>query len=725
MFRKKAIAMGVLVTIGSTSLTGCSGSEIARLNSMKSLNSEADNTDYSMTLNEKQSLIYASVAERTLLDLSILDNCSDEEIQQVKQYMNNVDSQLSGSLSKDNGVIDSCFTDYLLSEFEKSPYYWQRTRTAIRGIDSTSRSIIVDVTYNTIGFEKDVLGDSFIAKGSPNYTEKEEVRYNRWCDLLDAEMNGNSDYPRMLDEFVKAYGKPDDIIASQRNLGLTEQIFETGNQRTYTGLVDNDFDQQGGSMTVRYVLVPKYVLGVNLGMECKHMYVTDYEVTNDKTKKYDTFKEDGYTTITDNVSKVINSYFKCIDEADMSGLYKLTDNFNSVDKYYQDLFDTTYTKHGAFSVSLFDIEGTHVKAGVKVASKVRAKGSNMTMPNYTDRYYVELELVDDSLKVTNMTLLSRKLEGEPAITTEEAGKEGFVASIDLSNKDKSDIEKLICDFSSLQLLGDDKSDKFMSIVDYSMSEKKLDSAKKDMVSLGGTKKVVWLQNYQQGTSNYASVKCRELFQQEDNSIIEATVNYEFISKGDKWYIYDYNVLSSLKLNTTNLTTSNSLCYVTPGKVEQYTSQIVSSKGDKKDKADIAEGVVFEHSIVEPVLKNGTKEQGLVKLSANNFTEAQLSDVIKELGIKDLSIEDIDNFDSKVGLSESDSMMNMCKSIGSYYYNKTNNRYSESESKEESDSIDGVVADFKKEATEGIKGSDDSTLKDTLKAFGNFSSKALK
>lgn len=720
MKNKRVIALGVLLSMG-VSLTGCSGSEIAQLNTMKSLNSEAENNSYSMTLNEKQSMIYASVAERTLLDLSVLDECSEEEITSVKQYMDTVDGQLAGSVSAENGVIDECFTDYLLAEFEKSPYYWQRTKTAVRGIDSESRSIVVDVTYNTIGFEKDVIKDSFIVKGEPNFVEKEKVRFSKWDKILALKTSGRAGWQQALDEFTKVYGDPQDIFESQRNLSLTEQVYETGNQRTYSGVTDNELDQQGGTMTVRYVLVPKYVLGVNLGLDCKHMYVTEYRVSNDATKDLETFKEDGYATIADNISKVINSYFKCIDEEDMNGLYKLTDNFKSLDKYYEDMFDTTYTKHNGFEISLFDIEGTHIKAGISISSKVRAKGSNMTMPSYRDRYYVEMELVDEQLKVTNLTLLSRDLEGEPAIDTESADAEGFVASIDLSNDDKSSIEKLICDFSALQLQGDKASDKFMDIIDYSMSDKKLDAMREDIASIGGKKKVVWLQNYQQGTSNYASVKCRELFQQEDNSIIEATTTYEFISKGDKWYIFDYNILSSVKLDTTNLSTSHSLCHVSPGKVDGYTSQIVSTKGEKKDgKTDVAEGVVFEHPVVIPVLKNGTQEQGLVQLNANNFTETQLAETLKELMGDDLTVDMINAFDSALGISGNESMMGVAKRLASIKYNYDNNRYADGDYDEAKDKF---KEDFKKIDEVWKKGltenKDNKEIREAQKQFSNF------
>lgn len=696
---KRKVAIGVVGVAMSVALTGCSGGEIAQLNSMPSLNSEASVSEgYSMSLGEKQSAIYAQVSERQLLDLSLLSDCSDEEIQAVRTYMDNVDSQLTGGTDIKDGVIDKCFTDYLLSEFEKTPYYWQRTKTIIRGVDSASGNIVVDVTYNTIETEKDIIGDSAIVLGEPHYDEKASIRQEKWNNVLVAKHNSGRSWEMLWDEFVKIYGDPKEIFESQRNLGLTEQVFETGNQRTYNGVIDSEFDKQGARMTVRYVLVPNYVLGINLGLNCNHMYMIDYKILNDKTEDMSLFKEDGYATITDNITNLMNSYFKCIDENDMNGLYKLTKGFDKLDKYYQDMFETSYRKHGSFSISLFDIEGTHITAGIQVSSKVRAIGSNMTMPSYTDRYFVELELVDEQLKVTNMTLLSRVLEGEPTIDTDELEDEGFAATIDLSNSDKKAIEGLICDFSAIQLQKDTQSDKFSDIVDFSMSDEKLESTRANMLQIEGVKKVVFLQTYQQGTSNYASVKCRELFQKDDNSITEATVTYEFISKGDKWYVYDYNVLSAIRLDTTNLSTSNSLCYVTPGKVEQYTSQIVSVKStDEKEDTGVKDGVVIEHESSAPVLKDGSEEEGLVKMKPEDVTTEELNEFIEKYAEVDEDAEEtfglaeVTSFDGMTGVEQKLSAEYVLRSAVAIKYNKENNRYNEKE-----------LADIKVERREMIK-----------------------
>ena len=369
------------------------------------------------------------------------------------------------------------------------------------------------------------------------------------------------------------------------------------------------------------------------------MYITDFSLDNDVTKDMSAFTQEGYQTVTDSVYSLIYSYFTALDESDFDGLYKLTDNFQTLDKHYQDVFDSTYQKHDGYSISLFDITGTHIKCGVTISTKERAKNSNMTLPVYTDRYYMELELVGDTLKVDNMVLLSRKLEGEPAITEDEVEDTGFSANIDLDNDDKVSIEKLICNFSSLQLQEDTTSDSFSSLVDTSITTNQLSALKTNMTSLTGAKKVVFLQNYQQGTSNYASVKCKELFQDDKNAIVEATTTYEFIMKGGNWYIYNYDVNSSVKLDTTNLTTTGSLCLVSPGKIESYTSQIKGSTSTNLDEvSDIS--VSFDHKEYTPTEKDGNVEQGYVQYTSADIGADEYNQVKDVAGLSYSSIDDL-------------------------------------------------------------------------------------
>lgn len=684
---KKFIVLTLVASLMVGILSGCGAqSDIDELNKLQATNTDAKvQQNYKLSYSDEQDMIYSQVSDRTLLDLTTLTACSDNELQQVINYLDSVDAQLCGTASSsDEEVIDSCFTDYLLCEFERTPYYWQRSQAVVRGIDAESRSIIVDVTYKTIDFDKDVQEESKIVLGEPAYEKKLQVRYDKWLEILNAKYNNSSsmEWQQNYDSFVKYYGDPELIIKSQSNYSLTENVFETGNQKTYQGLINSSAEESGATMLVRYVLVPNYVLGVNLGITCKHLYVLDYKLDNDVTASLELFTDEGYATVTDSVYELVYSYFQCMDEDDYSGLYSLTYDFGKLDKYYEDLFDTTYRKHDGFTISLFDITGTHITCGINISSKIRAKGSNMTFPAYTDRYYAELELVDGKLQVENLVLLSRTIEGEPAITTDEASTTGFAATIDLDNDDKLEIEQLICDFSAIQLSKDTTSDNFAKIVDISMETSDLSTLKENMVSLSGVRKVAWISNYQQGTSNYASVKCKELYQYEDNSITEASVTYDFIMKGARWYVYSYNVLSSVRLSTTNLATTGCLCLVSPNKVESYTSQVkgTSSTGT----ATVSDAsVVYDYKEYTPTLKTGSVEQGLdtsaaYDLSSEDFDEyvaklfdtaglGSYEDYVVNCSVVDDYLTQLD--DTLVGKYEE-----AIKGYVAVYYNIVNNRY---------------------------------------------------
>lgn len=672
---KRLIALGL---ISITCLTGCAGDEeISNLNNISALGSESNvnSNNYKLSYTDQQQLVYAQVSNRTLLDLSTLSACSDAELLQVTQYMNGVDDQLVGNVPpatitsvfedlqglSSEGNIKEDFTNYLLAEFEKTPYYWQRSQMSVRGVDAESRAIVVDVTYKTIDFRKTVKPDSSIIQGSTAYETLEKNRYTKYIGILDVCKENNLTVAQLrnyggdddalntakedLLKWISIYGEPSKVREEQSNLSLTNFVYKTGNQKTYTGLIDSAAEDTSGTMVIRYVLVPKYVMGINLGLKCQHLYVLDYKLDKDITEGKEVFKAEGYATVTDNVYELIYSYFKCIDESDFDGLYKLTTDFAGLDKYYADMFNTSYRKHNNFTISLFSIEGTHITCGVSISSKIRAKGSNITMPIYTDRYYVEIDLVGENLKVTDMTLLSRTIEGEPAITTEDAGTTGFSKEIDLGRSDKQAIEKLICDFSLYQLKGDTVSTGLEEIIDYSISTKDMSSLKESMTSLKGTNKVVHLQNYMQGTKSYATVKCKEQFETE-SGVVEATVTYDMIVKGNKWYVIGYNVLSSVKLSTATLQTSGSLCLVSQEKVESYTSQVSGSgTTNLEDKKDVSK--TYDYKEYKPTLRNSVSIVQPDKMTAEmfKFADAEYDTVIDEL--RNLAQTDNNGFASTV------------------------------------------------------------------------------
>lgn len=638
---KRVISIVVLL---SFMLTGCSASvnisnnaSVSELNDMQALNTESTLTskDYKLSYADKQDMLYEQVSARSLLDFSHLTKCTDNDVEQVRNYMNLVDDQLVGKTPVDqydkegNQIlpIDECFTNYLLCMFEQTPYYWQRTKTTIKGIDTDSQAIIVDVVYKTIDFRKDISVDSSIVKGEPNYEKKLQNRFEKWLRICDLRLNDptSPNLPVWLAAFKEYYGDPEDIIAEQKAGSLTQTIFETGNQSTHSGLLTGGA-QSGGTLTVRYILVPNYVLGVNLGIKCKHMYITDFKLTKDPTPA-ELFKEEGYQTITDTIYSLIYSYFQAVDENDYMGLYALSKDFSKSDKYYKDLFDTTYTKHEGFTVALFDIQGTKIQCGIQISTKSRAKGSNMTFPIYIDKYLCNLELVDDKLQVVDLTLVERKLVGEPAIESDLAEIQGFSGAIDLSVEDKLAIEKLLGYFGKLQLVGDTTSDDFAACVDITLPQSQLSELKEHMTSMfsslnGTERKVIFLQNYMQGTSNFAQVKCRELYQDAKLNITEAIATYGFINTGGQWHINSYDILSTVKLDSTNLTSTGSLYLLGPGDSVAYTSQVKSTQTEDLDTvADVS--VSFEHEEYKPTIKAGTREQGNLIYTAENMENPDL------------------------------------------------------------------------------------------------------
>lgn len=617
MKSKKIIACLTALLCCST-LSACGNdAEVAELRNIAALNAESELVNLNMSVTEKEAAIYAQVSNRTLLNLSSLAPVSDNDRSAVVAYMDSVDAQLTGTLKAEDGVIDKCYTDYLLMEFEKTPYYWQRSSMNIRGMDATSRSIVVDVTYRTIGFNKTVKPASTIVKGEPNYDTLLQVRFEKWLKVLDLLYGNASSFDEGAGEeakktFEEHYGKIEDILEAQRNLSLTDEVYENGNQKTYTGLVDHEQEGSTATMTVRYILVPNYTLGINQGYDCKHMYVLDYKLDNDMTEGRELYNEEDSAAVADSVYNMLYRYYKCLDEDNFIGLYSLVNNFKDFDKHFEDYFDTSYRKYDSFTLSIFNISGTRIECGTTVSRKVRAKGSNMSLPIYTDRYYYVIELVDGELKIMQEVLLSSTLAGEPVINSEEVNTTGFTSSISLTNTDKKAIEQLIADFGAQQLLADSSSDGFSALVDMSLSASQLNNIKENMLSIAGKTKATWVISYLQGQQNYASVKCRELVQDNSGAISEYLVTYDFIYKGGAWVVYDYQILSRAKLDTNELTTKNALCVVSAGSVDSLVSQVTATNendesGENTDSSSDVIGEVIEYKEYTPVIKEKKPE----------------------------------------------------------------------------------------------------------------------
>lgn len=624
---KKSVVL-VALCLALITLASCSSTGVEDLKKISPMNNEANVAVNNISVTDKEAAIYAQVSNRVLLNLSTLAEVPETDRQAVESYMESVDAQLCGQLPKEDYVINQQYTDYLLAEFARTPYYFQRSAMSIRGMDTSSRSIICDVTYSTLDFTKEVIPESPISLGEPNYEQKMSVRFQRWMDILGEKYkNGSAEdnlWQEQYTEFESVYGSAESILESQKGLKPTESIFEEGNQETYSGLIDSDIEQGGATFVIRYVIVPEYSMGVNLGYTCKHLYVLSYALDNSPIEGKDVYSAEGSETISDTVYYELYAYYQSMDEANYTGMYNLVENFNCLDKYYYEYFDTTYRKSENFTLTLLGVQGSDIECSVTLSNKVRAKGTDMTLPIYTDKIYYKLSIIDGVLVIANEVLVSRELEGEPVISTSTVETTGLTSTITLENSDKVELEQAIADFGVVQLLKDTSSDSFSDIVDTSLTQNQLDMIKDNMLSISGTKRVTWLVSYLQGTSNYASIACKELFQSADGTVTEADVTYDFINKGNIWYIYNYSVLNVTRLDTKDLSTKNSLCVVSLDGIDSLTSQ-VSSTGSIVDTEAINVSVDYTYDAYEPIIK--LAEVAINITDVESLTEADVIDYL--------------------------------------------------------------------------------------------------
>lgn len=581
--QKKRILVSILALSVSVSLTGCATSDMQRLSSLEALNSEAVVSEVKLSNSEKEATVYAKVTNRQLLDLSKLGEVDQSTSGVVNTFMNNIEATLQGNVDKSSRVIETTLTDYMLSTFQRTPYTWSRAGVVIQGQDTVSGSVVVDVTYKTTGTAKRVRGFSKISLGQDNYETLLKVRYNKYLTLLNERFGGRSgteSYTKNYSDFVRVYGDPASIIASQSTGCLTDEIMTTKTQVGYAGFSDTDANKIGAKMTFRFVLNPVYALGLNQGYECSHMYMLDYRIDNDLTENKTVFVRDGMDVLIDSVYNCLYSYYRACDEADYAGVYSNVANLGSMDHGYEEWFNSSYRKHENYSITIFNVTGTKVECGVTLSRKERPKNSNMSFPIYTDRIYYVLDLVDGELKVIDETLLSRVVDGEPRISVVSDGTEGYLNEVKLGDTDQSAIEAKIADFGVVQLNKDTTSQSWAKVVDLSATVNEIEQLKSDMVSMSGEKKVNWVVSYLQSSEGYTSVKCRELFQHSDGSIYECSATYSLIKKSNDWYIFEYKVANTTRIDAQVLTTKNALSVVTKAGVEDFNSQY--SKQDTKE-----------------------------------------------------------------------------------------------------------------------------------------------
>lgn len=616
--RKRFVSLLTIVT-SVILLGGCGDdSEYKEISSLESIDTSSVSSVSSITAlskSDRENLIYQQIADRTLIDTTALDTISNEDGAVISNYIEDICARLKGA---DNDSLSDSFTNYLLFEMEKTPYEWSKSTVEILGINSSSRSFIVDVTFKTNNKLKNVKSDSAIPIGDPDYDRKCKNRLERYLEILEYkknDYNGVYDWQSKLDEFEEHYGTVESIIDSQIDYSLYEKAMQ-GEVNTYSCMVDSEVEQLGATMKVRFILSYEYSLGVKLGMSCDHMYIVNYTLETDPLEDLDTLTIEGSSTISDAVDSLIYSENRAIDEDNYNGLYSLIDDFGKYDKYYYDMFETSYRKIKGYVIALYDVDGTTITAGVTRVRKIRAKGSNMSYPTYEEKWLYTIELVGNELEIINEVLIYSTLIGEPAIVsnTDANDVDGFVSSVSITDDDKVEIENSISDFCTLQVNNDENSDRFLNTIDISISARELSQLKEDMFSIEGVvSKATWIKNYNTAYTNYVNLTLLEVFYKEDGTALECESTVSLIYKNSsRWQVFEYTRLSAVSINPDSVSTTSSLCHVY--KDDNYSGSI----DDESDSGDFSN--VEIDSVGDSTQAEGTNEQNSTENDSDKVTD---------------------------------------------------------------------------------------------------------
>lgn len=634
--KRKSLFLAMLA-LSTVCITGCTDNEVKKLQQLEpasNLSADRNVTAVSaLSSKDREALIYNQVSDRNLIDTTTLDEVVDSDVAVIEDYINSACEELKGSSGE---VLSDGFVNYILAEQEKTPYTWEKSNVEILGLDSASHSYVVDVTFSTTGSKKDVKPKTPIPLGCPDYAIKAENRLTKYIELLDMK-RGTSDEDSFKDyykDFVKVYGDPEDIIKAQQDYSLRDEA-KDGKFITYTCNTDSSYENTAATMKVRFILTYNYAYGINLGITCDHLYITDYSLVSNPLEDREPQKTEEAQNLEDSVDYVIYSYNRCIDDNNYSGLNSLIKDFGNYDKYYYDMFEYSYRKIQGYTVSIYEVNGTKVLAGVTRVRKSRAKGTEMSYPSYEEKLLYELELVDDKLLISNEVLLSSSLVGEPAIVSNAEGSiTGFTSKVEISSQDKKDITEVINKIGQLQVDKIDNGDDFEDVVDISVSAKDLEDIKETLYSIDVVRKYSWIKSYNIAYTNYIQLTALEVFYMEDGTAYECNTTMSFIYKNNsKWQLVGYTRTSMEEINGNSVSDKSAIA--------------VNNRSDgtkvkeKESKINIATTEATTEASTEEETEVSTDENGNPIETSEEETSTEISEETSEdTTEEDASAEDL-------------------------------------------------------------------------------------
>ena len=556
-----------LLGVSTLLLTGCIGDSIDDIAPL-SMEEVAGNRLEQMTQEEKDGMIYQYVVDSITVNKDNLIRIDSRDASRINDLLESVSKNLRGA---DNNALKEEFANYMLAEFARTPYEWKQSTVDMVGFDPSTRFFFVDVTYTTTDSYKRVIPTSSIANGSPDEEMQKQTRYSDYVYYLTMKTQGDPKANDQLNMFLNKWGNVTDIMNEQQGISLLERTKKesqtTGGigKLTYTGLIkDSSFDT-GAKMTFRYVFKYQYNLGEETDMKVDSLYLKDYELNGSEAlmNKLKSSKEiTGIEVLKPFVDKLINSYNKAVVESNNIGLYSLFTNYGEIDKYYADLSAYTYTATGAYNYEILQRKGTNLLVKVERANKIRAKGSDMSLPTFNETLVFNLVLNnDDTIKINSVNLVKAELIGEPLSVIKNVT--GVSEIINYSNQsftkeNQKAVEETLSKFSDVIIEGDTSSTKFTSVVDLGVSDTNLRRIRDNIQATSDSKrKVTFVVSWNTKTNVYTSVTLREVFEGgAQNYDTEAVV--DLVNRDGEWRVVNYNRTLNVNTSESNVNASTAL-----------------------------------------------------------------------------------------------------------------------------------------------------------------------
>ena len=472
---------------------------------------------------------------------------------------------------RDKVIISDSIANYMLHYFAKTPYTWEMEDCKIVGMDSATHLYFVDVYYKTTNEKKNVLPDSILTLGMPNYSALVKQRYEDYISIMTAKDRQETEkYNNLKTKFIKTWGTIDEIA---ENLDFDSPLkYAAKYGSKYKGIgsyayagTKNTYNITGAKVVYRMVMGYNYSIQDKVIIEPKAVYVYQSSINNaeDLINSLKSDHIDASEIIGPIINRKLYSYEKAMDEADHNGLFSLYKSYKKYDRetYMYDKY--AYHKLGSYVYDVLGRKDNKIYVEVTFNNKERTKGSAMSEANYKDvRLFTFMISEDDNLKLIDVLDLERDIVGEPLSVISKVN--GVQDQINYSEaaftpSNQKAVENTLKEFMKLELTQQFGSEVFKTCIDLGINANELDNIKKTLASISANQVTTWITGYSTKSNLYVNAQLREIYvNTEKHTAYETTANIGLINRNGKWFVVSYNRTMNVRLQSLNYSDIDSI-----------------------------------------------------------------------------------------------------------------------------------------------------------------------